>query len=199
MIISTRYAPAVTILLAFALIPTIRSSYVGAQAHDGRSTGKIPIMLAGQFGSDTQRGTAWAKKTLSADDAIERRYGSNVTLFVGRSYDAKQLYHHPELGVAYGRSYSASGTRPASERPEVVLHWLTGQEAWALYALAYEDTFVSDPIRFELRRALTNLVRPREPMTLFFVHGRGQAPPEGEAVLLAAIDSFRSQQNVAGR
>jgi hypothetical protein len=53
-------------------------------------------------------------------------------------------------------------------------------------------------IQFEVRRAITTLVQPREPMTLFFVHGRGQATPEAEALLLAAIDSFHSQQTIPG-
>jgi hypothetical protein len=198
-VISTHYAPAVTILLALALIPTIRNSYVDAHVTDGRSTQSIPTVLAGQTGGATDRGTGWAKTSLAAEDAIERRYGPDITLFAARSFDAKRLYHHPELAVAYGRSYLASGSRPAAARPEVVVHWLTGDNVWALYVLAYGDTFVADPIRFELRRALTNLVRPREPMTLFFVHGRGQPPPLGEAVLLAAVDSFRAQQNTPGR
>ena len=56
------------------------------------------------------------------------------------------------------------------------------------------EPFVADPIRFEIRRAVTSVVQPREPMTLFFVHGRGDAPPAGEALLLAAIDGFHSQR-----
>jgi hypothetical protein len=191
--ISTRYAPAVSLLLALAIVPTVRNSYVNAHAGDGRTTTAIPMVLAGQPGAATPRGTAWTRTTLGAEDAIERRYASNITLFVARSYDAKQLYHHPELAVAYGRSFSASGTRPAASRPDVPVHWLTGDDVWALYVLAYEEAWVSDPIRFELRRALTGLVRPREPMTLFFVHGRGAPPAEAEAVLMAAIDSFKAQ------
>jgi hypothetical protein len=98
--------------------------------------------------------------------------------------------------VAYGRSFTSSGTRPAASRPDLPVHWLTGDDVWALYVLAYEDAWVSDPVRFELRRALTGLVRPREPLTLFFVHGRGAAPADAEALLIAAIDSFKAQ---AGR
>lgn len=194
--ISTRYAPAVTVLLALALIPTVRNTYVDARTPDGRSTQAIPAVLAGIAGSPTERGAGWAKKGLAADDAIERRYGAGITLFVARSFDAKQLYHHPELAVAYGRSFNASGTRLAASRPDVTVHWLTGDNVWAMYVLAYGDTFVSDPLRFELRRAITNLVRPRGAMTLFFVHGRGQPPPDSEALLVAAVDSFGSQQNL---
>jgi hypothetical protein len=190
--ISTRYAPAVSLLLALAIIPTVRNSYVDAHAGDGRATSSIPMLLAGQPGTATPRGTAWTRTTLGADDAIERRYGS-ITLFAARSYDAKQLYHHPELAVAYGRSFSASGIRPAASRPDLPIHWLTGDDVWAMYALAYEDLWVSDPVRFELRRALTGLIRPREPMTIFFVHGRGAPPAEAEAILLAAIDGFKAE------
>jgi hypothetical protein len=195
--ISARHAPAVTVLLALALIPTVRNTYVDAHITDGRTTQAIPMTLAGQFGAPTERGTAWAKTSLAAEDAIERRYGGDTTLFVARSFDAKQLYHHPELAVAYGRSYLSSGIRNAAARPEVPIHWLKGENAWALYVLEYGDTFVADPIRFELRRAVTSVVQPREPMTLFFVHGRGEAPPASEAILMAAVDSFRSQRSPA--
>jgi len=191
---SPRYAPAVTVLLALALIPTIRNSYLDAHVADGRTLQTIPMSLAGRYGSATERGTRWATTTLEAEDAIERRYGPDVTLFAARSFDAKQLYHHPELAVAYGNSYSDSGVRPAAARPEVPVHWLSGKDAWAVYALSYGDDYVSDPIRFELRRAFASLITPRQPMTLFFAHGRGQAPPDAEAVLLAAIDSFQAQR-----
>ena len=79
---------------------------------DGRTLQSIPMSLAGRYGSATERGTRWAATTLEAEDAIERRYGPDVTLFAARSFDAKQLYHHPELAVAYGSSYSSSGVRP---------------------------------------------------------------------------------------
>ena len=190
---SPRYAPVVTVLLALALIPTIRNTYLAARVTDGRTLQSIPMSLAGRYGSATERGTRWAATTLEAEDAIERRYGPDVTLFAARSFDAKQLYHHPELAVAYGSSYSSSGVRPAVSRPSVSVHWLSGTEAWAMYVLAYGDDYVTDPIRFELRRAFASLVTPRQPMTLFFAHGRRQAPADAEAVLLAAIDSFHAQ------
>jgi hypothetical protein len=195
--ISARHAPVVTVLLALALIPTIRNTYVDAHIADGRTTQAIPTLLAGQYGTPTERGTGWAKGSLAAEDAIERRYGGDTTLFVARSFDAKQLYHHPELAVAYGRSDKSSGVRPAAARPDVPVHWLKGENAWALYVLEYGDAFVADPFRFEIRRAIASVVQPREPMTLFFVHGRGAAPPTGEAILLAAVESFRSQRTPA--
>jgi len=198
MMMSSRYAPAVTVLLALALIPTIRNTYVDAHVTDGRTLQAIPMSLAGRYGGATERGTRWASTSLAAEEAIERRYGPDVTLFAARSFDAKQLYHHPELAVAYGRSYSASGVRPAAARPAVPLHWLTGNDAWALYALSYGDEYVSDPVRFELRRAFVSLVTPRQPMTLFFAHGRGEPPSDAEALLLAAIDSFQAQ-SASGR
>ena len=191
---SLRYAPVVTALLALALVPTIRNTYVDAHVADGRTLQSIPMSLGGRYGTATERGTRWATTSLEAEDAIERRYGQDVTLFAARSFDAKQLYHHPELAVAYGRSYSASGVRPAAARPNVPVHWLTGTDAWAVYALSYGEDYVGDPVRFELRRAFTALVTPRQPMTLFFVHGRGTVPADAEALLLQAIDSFQAQR-----
>ena len=54
--ISARHAPVVTVLLALALIPTIRNTYVDAHIADGRTTQAIPTMLAGQYGAPTERG-----------------------------------------------------------------------------------------------------------------------------------------------
>jgi hypothetical protein len=195
--ISARYAPGVAVLLALALIPTVRNTYVDAHVKDGRSVAAIPMMIGGELGASTPRGAGWAKDALAADDAIERRYGPDITLFAARSFDAKRLYHHPELVVAYGRDYSSASVEPASARPEVAIHRLSGENAWGMYALAYEDRFIADPVRFEMRRVLTSLVQPREPMTLFFVYGAGRPPANAEAFLLAAIDSFRAQRAAA--
>ena len=49
--------------------------------------------------------------------------------------------------------------RAARRRPAAVpIHWLSGTDAWAMYVLAYGDDYVTDPIRFELRRAFVSLV-----------------------------------------
>ena len=93
--ISARYAPGVAVLLALALIPTVRNTYVDARVKDGRSVAAIPMMIGGELGVSTQRGAGWAKDALAADDAIERKYGPDITLFAARSFDAKRLYHHP--------------------------------------------------------------------------------------------------------
>ena len=112
--ISPRFAPAVTILLALALIPTIRNTYVDAHVSDGRTLGAIPFDLAGRPAPPPNGGPAGRPRPLEAEDAIERRYGPDITLFAARSFDAKQLYHHPELAVAYGRSYLGLGRQAGS-------------------------------------------------------------------------------------
>jgi len=193
---STRYVPAILALVALALVPTIVHTYVGVVAADGHSTAVIPWQLDGVAGIDTNRSAAWVKETFGADDFIERRY-AGATLFVARSYDAKRLYHHPELGVAYGIHYeTARVIRIPSPSGEIALHLLEGDRAVAAYAVVHDGTFVEDPIRFQVRQALSMLVNPRKPTTLFFAHSSGASPPaESPAVrvVVAAVESFMTQ------
>jgi hypothetical protein len=67
----------------------------------------------------------------------------------------------------------------------------------AMYVLEYENRFVADPIRFQLRTAAELLFSGRRLMTLFFVtDSTGTFAPDtlatspGGVVLFGAIDSF---------
>jgi hypothetical protein len=193
--ISTRYLPATAVLLALALVPTVVHTYVGLTASDGKRTTDIARELDGSQGVDTTRSPIWVRENFAADDFIERRYGTGVTLFVARSYDAKRLYHHPELGVAYGRSYdTVSLVRVPSPSGLVPVQVLSGKGGLACYALLFDGEFVENPLRFQAKQVFSMMFGPRKEMTLFFAHSPSAGEPSSSPamrILLAAVDGFR--------
>lgn len=201
--IATRFVPAICVLFALALIPTVIHSYAANPADDGRRTTALPAVLAGMASTPSDRNPNWGQRRFDSPDWIERQFraanGEALTLTVVRSYDAKALYHHPELAVAYGTSFDDHRVQHTAERPDVPVHVLEpgpGVEATGLYVLHYDTRFVSDPIRWQLRNAGELLFSPRKPMTLFFVRGTrsisAEALENSAAVdlLFAAIDAF---------
>jgi hypothetical protein len=204
---SLRYIPAICVLLALALVPTIIHSYSDQVYDDGRRTSGIPSTLAGHASAPTKRNPTWGKRRFDSDDWVEREYrsssGSVVTVTVVRSYDAKTLYHHPELAVAYGReTFGREDVQRFDQRPDVPVHVLrtiTDAPALALYALHYDTDFVENPVAFQIRSAGELLFSRRKPMTLFFVlEDRGSSIEDvrrssASTLLFAAIDAYLAQ------
>jgi hypothetical protein len=202
--VSSRFAPAVLVLLALAAVPTVIHSYMGSAVPDGRTAMAIPVRLAGEAGTATKRRASWGDDRLASTDWFERRYTATpeVKLTVARSYDAKKLYHHPELAIDYGPSYERAETMTLPQRPGVPVHVLRGAQGssrrLALYTLHYEDGYVEDPIRFQLRASFKALFSNRKPMTIFFA---AQDLPRDETIesskaarmLLAAMEAFERQ------
>jgi hypothetical protein len=198
--IATRFLPAVCALAAITLVPTLIHSYSDATVNDGRSTVVIPESLAGYTGTPSTRNATWGMRRFESHDWMERNYRSaddEVKLSVIRSYDAKALYHHPELAVSYGPSYTAAEIRRSSRRPDIPLHVVRANPGpIAVYALLYADRFVEDPIRFQLGLAGELLFSGRKAMTLFFLTDE-HVPADTDveqlpsiALLFAAIDRF---------
>ena len=176
---------------------------MGFTVSDGKRSGIVPSQLAGLQGADTGRRAQWVIDNFGTDDFIERRYGADVTLFVARSFDPKRLYHHPELGVAYGRRFDSASVveAPAGSR-SIPIHVLSGEDELACYALLYDGEFVASPVRFEAGHILGTLISPRKQMTLFFARGRVTLRPMTSPVvhvLLGAIDSFLTQAPTASQ
>jgi hypothetical protein len=204
-VISTRYAPAICVLLALCLVPTLIHSYSPHLDGDGRAAAAVGTSLAGYIGSPSDRNATWGERHFDSRDWVERTYrdGSDeARLTIVRSYDAKTLYHHPELAIAYGTDFVRENTRTLRLRPDMPVHVLQpgpGTRAIGLYVLHYDGRFIEDPIRFQIRSALEMLVSRRKPMTLFFVVDTNV--PAGADVdtlgaarlLLAAVDSFTAQ------
>src|SRR5664280_2539690 len=101
--ISARYALPVAFVLMLALIPTVIHSYLGLKTDDGLSVKNIKPVLDNFYSIPTNRQPGWGEVTFGSEDWIERIYtdeqGKSLRLFVGRSYDHKRLYHHPELAL----------------------------------------------------------------------------------------------------
>jgi hypothetical protein len=185
-----------------ALVPTIIHSYAGVVVNDGLTTQAIPEMLAGFTSTPSGRNADWGKRRFGSHDWIERRYqsgGDEVVLTVIRSYDPKALYHHPELAVSYGTSFTASMVATFEAHATIPVHVLTTDSEngpVAMYVLHAGDTFVGDPIWFQLRSAGELLFRGREAMTLFFARdarvpkGADLARRQSLALLFAAIETF---------
>jgi hypothetical protein len=202
---SSRYAPGAALLVLLALVPTVLHNYVGYRRPDARRAEAIPTDLSG-WSSVPVADATWSKPQFSSDDAFEREYrsgiGTPVRLVVIRSYDAKGLYHHPELAVAYGKSLVASGTVSIAALPDVPVFAMRSERsespAYAVYALHAGDGFMRDPLPFQLRQSAALLVGGRRLTTLFFARGTGPGPEkldESDAaqVLAAAIRAFLDQ------
>jgi hypothetical protein len=209
--ISTRHAASVAVLLAFALVPTAIHSYWGAVSRDGLHAAAVPAVIDGMSSAPTARKAAWVLNVFRADDWIERTYRSgsdDVVLFVGRSYDSKRLYHHPELALLRGFETAPAGIAYAARRPDIPLHVVSNQRAnqhgVAVYALLYDGQFIANPVAFQLRSSAEALVGGRKPMTLFMASdlaGNTDRAADSPAarVLLAAIAAFEAQVPAADR
>lgn len=203
--ISPRFAVPVAVLVALALIPTVIHSYYGARLDDGLRTSDISASLDGAGSSPTERRAAWVQNRFDTDDWIERTYGKGgtaVTLFAARSFDAKRLYHHPELAILRGMGTTPRGVAHAAARPDVPLHVIElerdGRRGVAVYALMYDGRFLDNPVLFQLRTSVELLVSGRRPLTLIMasaLEGTRDRLDEAPAtrVLLAAIASFEAQ------
>jgi len=203
--ISTRFLPIVCGLVAVTLVPTFIHSYSDSAVRDGRTTTSIPMTLAGYTGAISKRNATWGQRRFESADWTERVYRSGrdeVTLTVVRSYDAKALYHHPELAVTES-SFIKTELKRFAQRPEIPVYVLHAQpDGVALYALHYDSAFLQDPIRFQLRTAGELLFSGRQAMTLFFLTDDGALPGSGIESLpslglfFAAIDRFTTSTGV---
>jgi hypothetical protein len=201
---SFRYAPAVCVLLALALVPTLLHSYSTPVVNDRLTAAGVNEVLAGYASVPSDRNATWGKRRFDSDDWVERTYVSGETterlrLTVVRTFDAKSVYHHPELAIA-DASFRAAEVKRYAERADVPVHVLrTGSSgnALGLYVLHYGSDYVEDPIWFQVRTAGAMLVSRRKPMTLFFVYSsnaRQRTEEEAARLLFAAIDSFVKQR-----
>ena len=206
--ISLRYVPASCLLLALALIPTIIHSYSPVPDADIRVTSAIPMVLADHAATPSERNANWGKRRFDSDDWMERVYGDragrdSLRLTVIRSYDAKRLYHHPELAITYPQaSFVGEEIRRFDQHPDIPVHVLKpgpGEGGAAFYALHYDTRFVDNPIAFQIRTAGELLFSRRKPMTLFFVFDRSAADQASGGssaltLLFSAIEAFRGGQ-----
>ena len=202
--ISPRFGPAVLLIAVFALIPTVIHSYRGLTIDDGLTVRSIPETLAGMPSTPTARKDRWVESNLSSRDWFERTYRvgrSDVRLFAARSFDAKKLYHHPELAVLRGLEPESSGKTVLPGRPDIPIEVLTtsdrGRRGIAVYALSYRGDYIDNPILFQLKMSRGLVFRGRRAMTLFMASDLAGSPRQLDkapavTVLRAALEAFES-------
>ena len=207
--ISSKYAAATVLLLALALVPTVIHSYLDVTLDDGVSLRSIPATIDGMPSKPTERRQEWVASRFDTADWIERVYqvdGRDVTLFAARSYDAKRLYHHPELALLRGTQTTPAGIVRVPGAGHIPLHVIktgrmsTGDKGVAVYVLLANGSFVENPIAYQLRSSARLLVSGRAPMTLVMATDVAGDANKLEAapatrLLLAALRGLTSQTN----
>ncbi|WP_031434333.1 hypothetical protein [Methylomarinum vadi] len=205
---STRYAIPVALLLTVTLVPSLIHNYFGLTVTDGKTTNRISNRLSDFESKPSSRNPEWGEVTFDCYDWFERIYkdkqGNSVRLFVGRSFDHKKLYHHPELALSYGNDLARAEKIDFSLPPEITVYLLraNGKRGMAAYALLYEDEFIANPILHQINNSLNLLVSPRKPLTLFYVSDDNEksqalfAETTMAHILRQAIDDFTSSSNI---
>jgi hypothetical protein len=204
---SARYALPVALVLMLALIPTVIHSYLGLKTDDGLSVKNIKSELGNFNSAPTNRQPGWGEETFGSEDWIERAYtdeqGKSLRLFVGRSYDHKRLYHHPELALSYAKDLRSKGKIRLPGQPEIPVNLLRNdmRPNMAAFVLLYDGKFIDNPISHQIRDSLKQLISARKPMTLFYVVD-DNAPKSIEfiqspaaSLLNKAIKDFMVQQH----
>ena len=204
---STHHARSVLIIIMLALIPTIIHSYLDLKTGDNLSTRQISKVLGSYVSKPSQRKSEWGEDTFACYDWIERNYtnqqGKSVRLFVGRSYDHKRLYHHPELALSYGKDLRMVGEIQYSEQPNIPVKLLANETKPVIvaYALLYDKKFVGNAITHQLMSSIIQLITPRKPMTLFYVEEENTSAKsifsetDAALVLEKAIKDFLSNES----
>jgi hypothetical protein len=205
--ISARYALPVALVLMLALIPTVIHSYLNLKTDDGLSVKNIKSALDNFNSTPTNRQPGWGEDTFGCEDWIERIYtdeqGKPLRLFVGRSYDHKRLYHHPELALSYAKDLRGEGQIRLPGQPEIPVNVLRNdmRPNMAAFVLLYDGEFIDNPISHQIWDSLKQLVSTRKPMTLFYIVD-DNAPKNASftqssaaSLLKKAIKDFMTQQH----
>jgi hypothetical protein len=206
--VASRYLWPVAILLSLALVPTIIHSYLQLSENNSPAIRTIKPDLGEFISIPTRKHADWGKETFGCTDWFERQYknrqGDTARLFVGRAYDHKRLYHHPELALSHGEDLRSAGIVVLSGHPPMPVHMLrhNTQPKIAAYALYYDGYFIADPISHQLKNSINLLFSPERPMTLFYVSEDNLDNQQdfnktlSAKVLVAAIDSFLGKSQV---
>lgn len=205
--IATRHAWLVAGLLLLALVPTYFNVYRQPPALTPDAlAAAIPADLEGYRGAAPGRHDAgWVAAHFAANDFVERTYRVGtleLELFAARTYDAKKLFHFPELALTYGRSATAERreelTVAGEALPVRVLEFRKPTAVrLSVSALFYGRRPVRDPMRFLVRTLPALFVGQREPMTLIYV--QGEAHPDDEAALADELEALLAESAAAFR
>jgi hypothetical protein len=204
---SARYALPVVLVLMLALIPTVIHSYLGLKTDDGLSVKNIKSVLDNFNSIPTSRQPGWGEDVFGSEDWFERAYtdeqGKSLRLFVGRSYDHKRLYHHPELALSYAKDLRSKGQIRLPGQPEIPVNLLRNDSRpnMAAFVLVYDGKFIDNPISHQIRDSLKQLISARKPMKLFYIADDNATDnttfiqSSAASLLNKAIKDFMDQQH----
>lgn len=173
--ISTRYTLPVAIVLTIALVPTVIHSYLKLAVDNSATTRNINPIFADFTSMPSRKNPGWGEETFGCTDWFERNYkdqqNNTVRLFVGRGFDHKRLYHHPELALSHGIDLRSNGKLILPGEPAIPVHTLhhSSQSGIAAFVLFYDGHFIDDPIQHQMKSSLKLLINAEKPMTLFYV------------------------------
>jgi hypothetical protein len=204
---SSRYAFPLAFVLMLASIPTAIHSYMDLKTDDGLSVKNIKSVLDNFNSTPTNRQPGWGEQTFGSEDWLERDYtdehGKSLRLFVGRSYDHKRLYHHPELALSYAKDLRSEGQIHLPGQPGIPVNLLRNniRPNMAAFVLLYDGKFIDNPISYQIQDSLKQLISARKPMTLFYI-ADDSAPKDtsfnktpAASLLEKAIKDFMAQQH----
>jgi hypothetical protein len=204
-VIATRHTWLVAGLLLLALVPTYFNIYRQPPALEpGALAVAIPVDLEGYREAAPGRHDAgWAAAHFASHDFVERTYRVGtleLELFAARTYDAKKLFHFPELALTYGRSVTAERKEEIDVAgrtvPVRVLEFRQRATVRrSASALFFGREPVRDPMRFLLRSLPALFVGQREPMTLIYVQGEAHA--DHEAALAQELEELLAKSAAA--
>ena len=208
--ISSRYLPALSVLLVLPLVPTFIHSYAGATASDTRVVATALGSVAGYRTTPTSRAVGMGPGRISRPTTgLERRYVSgddDVVVTVVRLYNLKTLYHHPELACAVRHGFRSIRGQTL-RRNDRTFPFTCCRPASDVTPLAYvraatmASASSSIPSGFNSETAGQLLFSPRRPMTLFFAHDAvtaadptDSANVEAVSLLFEAIDRYSASR-----
>jgi hypothetical protein len=204
-VIATRHAWLVAGLLLLALVPTYFNVYrQPPPLEPGALAAAIPADLEGyRDAGPGPHDAEWVATHFASHDFVERTYRAGtleLELFAARTYDAKRLFHFPELALTYGRSATAERTgelEVAGRSVPVRVLEFRGRTTVrrSVSALFCGREPVRDPIRFLLRSLPALFVGRREPMTLIYVQGETHAG--GEEALARELEGLLARSAAA--
>jgi hypothetical protein len=199
-VIATKYAGLAVVVLAISVVPVVAHQYVGWTVLDDRPLA-LDLSVPGMHAVPAPSRGSFINRAFATNDWTEQRYEGaegSLSLYLIRSFDAKRLYHHPELALLHGRGFEPAVIVRGAEALDVPVRVLTSTTGIAAYTLVFENDVVDNALRFQLRQAGTLLLSPRRPMTLVLAHhlprdasSMADADPAGTLAATVAVRATR--------
>ncbi len=168
---------------------------------------ELSVLCTGSFDAEAQGrrmknlfgDVQWCAGTLSGSGD-----SPSLNCWIVRSYDAKKLYHLPEIGLVRGAAPSRRATEEIPwENGSVPVHRVYYHESdgdvYVAYILIYNSKPIGNPYIAQILSFPKQLVTGVAPMNLLFVSGRGPRgslagmQERGNRWLLESLRYYRSR------